>query len=151
MDQKPVAIVGVTLLLLLSAFAIPTILAATEDPQITETELSPGDTFEITGGLEITVVSVTNSEVTVDLFDVQTRQNESLTIAEGATANYTLPGGDGSVTNLDSTNQAAMLEITFDPAYGWSPGAEVLLNNIGIVLIMVLFVIVISGLIVVIQ
>lgn len=151
MNSKAVAIVGVTLLLMLLSFAVPTIISASEDPQYLETELSTGETFEIAEGLEITVTDTTNSEVIVDLIDVDTRQNETLTVAQGATENYTLPGGDGTVTNLQSDNQEAMLEIGYDPEYGWSDGASVFADNIGLVLIVMVFSVVVGGLIVVIQ
>lgn len=145
MNRQAVAIVGMTMIVILGVFAVPTIINATEDPQTLETTLEPGMTEEVTNGLELAVNDSTNSEVDLTLIDTETDQEVRLMIAEGTTENYSLPGGDGSVTAVETTNQQATLEVEYDPVYGWSSAAVIFVDNLGLILMLLVMLVVVGA------
>lgn len=151
MDQRTVSIIGVTLLVLFLALAIPTMMDKTTYPNEADLELSEGDTREVTNGLEITLTDTSNTDATVDLTDLETGVTANYTIATGDTVSYSLPGGDGNITADTTTNQDATFTVDYSPTYGYSPAGEAIIDNIGLLLILIVFTIVVGGMVVVIQ
>lgn len=146
MNSQAVAIVSIALLMLFGAFVVPTLMDSTETPQTFETRLEPGMTEEVTDGLELAVNETGNNEATIVVTDTQTDQEERLVIAQGTTEQYDLPGGSGNITAVETTNQAATLDVTYDPMYGWSAGAQAIVDNIDIILVMLMFLVLMGGL-----
>lgn len=139
MNRQAMAIVSVSFLLLLGAFAVPQMIQSTKDPQMFTTVLDIGATDEVTDGLIIRLEDSTNSEATINITDVETGNETDLVIPEGGTVNYTLPGGDGQITAVSTTNQEAELMVSYDPMYGYSDAGRTLIDNIGLILILFMF------------
>lgn len=139
MNRQAVAVVSVSFLLLLGAFAVPQMIDSTKDPQMYQTVLDIGATDEVTDGLTIHLEDSTNTEATVNITDVETGNETDLVIPEGGTANYTLPGGDGQITAVSTNNQEAELTVAYDPLYGYSDAGRILIDNIGLILILFMF------------
>jgi cytoskeletal protein RodZ len=140
MNSKAVALVSITFLVLLGAFVVPQLIQSTKDPQITTTVIDTGGSEGITEGLSITLQDSSNSEATVNVSDTQTGNETTLVIPEGGSANYSLPGGDGYINAVSTTNQGAELQVAFDPLYGYSQAGRTLIDNIGLILVLVIFI-----------
>lgn len=146
MNRQAVAIVSIALLMVFGAFLVPTLMSVTEDPQTLETRLEPGQTETVTDGLEVTLNNSTDTTADVRMTDAETDREQSLMVAQGTTESYNLTGGSGNVTAVETTPTAATLEIDYDPMYGWSPAAQTIIDNLGLILTMLLFLVLMGGL-----
>lgn len=151
MNKSAVAIVTLGLMLLMGAYAVPSMADATTFPEEFSTQLDEGQTEQITDGLEITLDDSTNSQANVTVRDTETDETDNLSIQEGANATYNLTGGTGNVTVVETDDQAAQLDVTYDPMFGWSPAAQAVIGEIELILTLILFLVVLGSMAVIIQ
>jgi hypothetical protein len=144
-NRQAVGISGIVLLALLSAFVIPTMVSSATTEQSIQLELEETDTEEVTSGLSLTLETLGQSQATVTLRDNETSQTQNITINEGATENYTLPGGSGSITANELTPQTGTFTTTYSPTYGWNPAGKTIISNIGLILSLMVFVVIVGG------
>lgn len=151
MHKSLVAVVTLCMMGLLFAFAIPSMIDASEDPQYDTLTLQEGETVTVTEGLEMTLDNSGQGEATVTLSDTDTGRTNTSTITEGNTSAWSLPGGQGNVTNKDSTASEATLRVEYPGTYGWNDSAVVITDNIGLLLIIIALLTVMGGMMVVLR
>lgn len=145
MARKAVAVAALALMGLLFAFTVPSMIDATQDPRTSEIRLEEGETATVTEGLTIMLNGSTSNEATYQLEDTGTGRINGSTVSESSpTANYTLPGGDGTVTYVESTNQDAVLNVNYSASYGWNEGATVFVDNMAFILVLLALVVVLG-------
>jgi hypothetical protein len=151
MVKQLTAVVALVLLVFMFAFSIPSMQAATESPSDVRLDLDEGETATVTEGLTVTADATSNTEATVTFEDVETGADNTTTVPEGNTSNWSLPGGNGTVTNVDSTANQVTVEIEYPTAYGWNPAGVAIVNNIGLILVIMAFVVIMGAMIVVVR
>jgi hypothetical protein len=145
MARKAVAVASLALLGLLFAFTVPSMIDATQDPQTSEIRLEEGETATVTEGLTIMLNESTANDATYQLTDTESgKTNGSIVSETSPTANYTLPGGDGTVTYVESTNQDAVLNVNYSASYGWNGGATVFVDNMAFILVLLALIVVLG-------
>jgi len=140
-----VAVIGLTVLLLLGAVAIPAMQSASSEQQTVRLSIDEGDSAGVTTGLNATVVNTTQTDGTIRVTDTETGVTDNLTMPEGDTVNYTLPGGNGSVTLVTANPNDATIDARHSPTYGFGSSATAFVDELGLILVAMLFLVVMAS------
>lgn len=143
MPNKALLIIGVLIIMaFFGAFAVPEMTSAAKETNNATYTLEPGENRTVTEGLMLTLDTTSNDQASLTLTDTETGQETAYTLNESETAAYSLPGGDGNVTLVESNNQDAMVQVEYEPTFGWNEPSKRIAENVGFLMVVVLLVII---------
>jgi len=93
----------------------------------------------------------TNTDANLTLRDTESGVRDNLTLSVGDSGNYTLPGGNGTITLVSSTNQQATVDVFYSSTYGFGSAGKTIVNELGLILVAMVFIIVMVSLVVVVN
>lgn len=125
---------------LLIGLIFPTAIDASHTDATAGFELSEGENTTVTDGLRMAVESVEGDNATISLTDTQTRETESQTLTIGETGTYTTNGETSNVT-VESINSNNVTTSTaeYSRTYGWGDGPKTFVDNLGLILAILAF------------
>jgi ABC-type oligopeptide transport system substrate-binding subunit len=137
---------------LLIAMLVPTLISATDSNQTESIELNEGESTAITQRLTVTAQNVSNSGQNAT-FVAQSEASLNTTeyglnVTESQT--QTLDGENVTIhlrniqSPTDGSADVATLDVTYSPFFGWNDGATAFWNNLGIIVGMVAFLMVVG-------
>ena len=140
MANKPVAVLGFTLLVLLGVISIPIAVDSTDSTTIESVTLSEGETGEINGDISLSVVTTENTQANVTVVNQESGYTLSRTILEGSTETFSFTEGDIQITAVETTNQNAVLSVEYPNTFGYNENMNLITDNLALILIVMLFI-----------
>lgn len=141
--------VALGVLLLAAAFFAPTLISATNETTTSTVELQVDQTANQTEYLqtEADAIDVGNNS-TITVRNTNTLSSEQNTIDVADTQNYTVDGQDVNVT-VDSTDTRngtdyVIISVEYNPDFGWGSGASTVFDNLGLLIAVVGFIMVVG-------
>lgn len=138
--------VSLGIIILFVVVAIPTVIDAADTNGVQTVELEENETEGLTDRLEITAedVNASSNETTLKLRDTQSLDEDTQTIANQSTSTFNLSGGDVTVTVQEVSQNTTQADVSYPSTYGWSDGAQTLTANLGLVLVVTAFIVVVG-------
>ena len=140
MANKPVAVLGFTLLVLLGVISIPIAVDSTDSTTIESVTLSEGETGEINGDISLSVVTTENTQANVTVVNQESGYTLSRTILEGSTETFSFTEGDIQITAVETTNQNAVLSVEYPNTFGYNENMSLITDNLALILIVMVFI-----------
>lgn len=138
--------VSLGIIILFVVVAIPTVIDATETEGVQTIELEENETERLSDRLEITAENINASanETTLKLRDTQSLDEQTQTVASGSTTTFNLSDGDVTVTVQEVEQNTTQSDVSYPRTYGWGDGAKTITDNLGLVLAVAAFIIVLG-------
>lgn len=141
-DSRTTAVVTLTVFALFAAFSVPTLITASQDEQEQTLTIETGETRELTDRIGVTLIESDNTEATVEIEELGTGNTDEITLSENSTEEWAINGDSGDVTLIETTNNDAEITVSYSPTYGYSEAGKTIVNNIGLLIIAVIFIVV---------
>lgn len=143
-----VVVLGLTLIGLLTALVLPVAIGGLNQPSTETLNQSEGQTVELSGTLNATLDSATTgSPGTIDVTVNHTDGGSASVTGLGAGSNETVTvGGEDVTVHNNEVTSGSSAEVTYEypKTSGLSPGAAALYDNLGLIIVLVLFLTVIG-------
>lgn len=125
---------------LLIGLIFPTAIDASHTDATAGFELSEGENTTVTDGLRMAVESVEGDNATISLTDTQTRESERQTLTIGETGTFTTNGETSNVTvESINSNNVTTSTVEYSRTYGWGDGPKTFVDNLGLILAILAF------------
>jgi hypothetical protein len=144
---KAPKVVGAVLVVLLIAFALPTLIASPDENKQQTIRLIEKNTTvlsEDTVAVHLDEPNASTDLATVTVIDQQNGTQITKDIAEGSSDTFAFAEGDVNVSVLTITTDAADLRIEHARTYGWGGPETEIVEHIGLVLTAMAVIIVVS-------
>ena len=140
MANKPVAVLGFTLLVLLGVISIPIAVDSTDSTSIESVTLSEGETGEINGDISVSVVTTEQTETNVTVVNQESGDSLSRVIQEGSAETFSFSEGEIQVTAVETTNQNVVLSVEYPNTFGYNENMSLITDNLALILIVMVFI-----------
>jgi len=140
MANKPVAVLGFTLLVLLGVISIPIAVDSTDSTTIESVTLSEGETGEINGDISLSVVTTENTQANVTVVNQESGDSLSRVIQEGSAETFSFSEGEIQVTAVETTNQNVVLSVEYPNTFGYNENMSLITDNLALILIVMVFI-----------
>ena len=150
-NRQAVALIGIGVILLLAAVSIPAVIESSQSTQSSRLTIDTAGTDEVTAGLDVAIADSSNTDANITLTDTESGVDDNVTLSVGDSANYTLPGGNGTITLVSSTNQQATIDVFYSSTYGFGSAGKTIVNELGLILVAMVFIIVMGSVVVVVN
>lgn len=137
---------GVIILFLV--VSVPVVVDSTNGETGQTFQLEEEDTVSLSDRLELTNERIrppSPENATYTVTDTETLESQTQTIQNGSQATYELSGGNVTVavTSItDSQPETTTVTVSKDTTYGWPEGAQMLADNLAIILVAAAFIVV---------
>lgn len=140
MANKGGMALGFGILVLFGSIAIPAAVNSTDTTTVESQQINVGETVQFNSQIDISVINATNTEASIRVTDTETGETEDRTIPTGETTSFNYTAGTILVTNEVSNPQSATIRVEYPSNYGFNPAAEIVADNMALILISMFFV-----------
>lgn len=151
MGKRIIGVIGLIIIVTFVAFTFPVVIDSAPGSAETTVTIDKGNDDIVTEYLSIGVEDSSNTEANITATNTRVGDTSYVVITEGTTTEIPLGTDTINVTNQRSTPTEATLTVEYSRSFGWDSSSDWFLENLGLLMVVLAFVSIMSGLVLVVN